>query len=345
MSEEAAMSIRAKILIMAVGFLLAGAGWWGVQTLFSRESPPALPALTQGEFPMSQTAQKSREEWKKTLPDETYKVMIACGTEPPWSGKYNDFWETGDYYCAACGALLFHSSAKYDHGTGWPSFFETAAPGALRYLEDRSAGMIRTEVRCAACDGHLGHVFDDGPPPSGRHYCINSAALEFRKASPEAAKVRSETAIFAAGCFWGVEEKFGRLPGVLETEVGYTGGRTDDPTYEQVCSGDTGHAEAVRVVFDPSRISYPDLVRAFFSFHDPTQKNRQGPDVGTQYRSSIFTLSEEQRKQAEAVKAEVDLSGRFRRDVATEIVPAGPFTRAEEYHQKYNQKNGRSCIY
>ena len=155
----------------------------------------------------------------------------------------------------------------------------------------------------------------------------------------------NQKATFAAGCFWGVEEKFGRLPGVLETEVGYTGGRTNRPTYEDVCSGVTGHAEAVQVTFDPALISYADLVRAFFSFHDPTPKNRQGPDVGTQYRSAIFTRTDEQRKQAEAVKAEIEASGRFRKDVVTEIAPAGPFTRAEEYHQKYNLKNKRSCTF
>jgi len=338
------MSLRAKILILAASFFLAEAGWRGVQALFSTGS--AAPSLLiQGGAAMAQPIQKSREEWKKSLPAETYRVMIACGTEPPWSGKYNDFWEAGNYHCAACGALLFNSAAKYEHGTGWPSFFETAADNALRYVEDRSAGMIRTEVRCAACDGHLGHVFDDGPPPSGRHYCINSLALEFRTSPAVTATNKFETAIFAAGCFWGVEEKFGRLPGVLETEVGYTGGRTNRPTYEDVCSGVTGHAEAVRVTFDPALISYADLVRAFFSFHDPTQKNRQGPDVGTQYRSAIFTRSDEQRKQAEAVKAEVEVSGRFRKDVVTEISPAGPFTRAEEYHQKYNLKNKRSCAF
>ncbi len=339
------MTHRTKILILAASFLLAEAGWRGVRALLSAGSPAPFLQTTQGGATMAPTVQKSREDWKKTLPADTYKVMIACGTEPPWSGKYNDFWEPGNYHCAACGALLFNSEAKYEHGTGWPSFFETAAPDALSYLEDRSAGMVRTEVKCAACGGHLGHVFDDGPPPTGRHYCINSAAMEFRKTESAAVAAGTETASFAAGCFWGVEEKFGRLPGVLSTEVGYTGGRTPNPTYEQVCSDTTGHAEAVRVVFDPSRISYPDLVRAFFSFHDPTQLNRQGPDRGTQYRSAIFTHSEQQRKQAEAVKAEVAASGRFRKDVVTEIRPAGLFTRAEEYHQKYNQKNKRSCFF
>ena len=336
---------RTKIAILAAGLLLAGAGWKGARALFSEGALPAISAVIPGDAAMAPTVQKTPEEWKKSLTADRYKVMIACGTEPPWSGTLNDFWETGTYHCAACGALLFRSDAKYEHGTGWPSFFETAASGALAYLEDRSAGMVRTEVRCAACGGHLGHVFDDGPPPTGRHYCINSLALEFRKASPVASSSPSETATFAAGCFWGIEEKFAKLPGVRETVVGYTGGHTARPTYEEVCTDTTGHAEAVRVSYDPSRISYADLVRAFFTFHDPTQKNRQGPDVGTQYRSAIFVQNDEQRKQAEAVKAELEKSGKYRKPIATEIVSAGPFTPAEEYHQKYNQKNKRTCSY
>ena len=339
------MSSRAKALILAASLILGGLAWKSVSALFSY--PRVLPALQTDDkdAAMKTKIQKSPEEWKKTLTPSQYKVMIMCGTEPPFSGEYNDFWEPGTYHCAACGALLFGSKAKYEHGTGWPSFFETAEKDALSYLEDRSLGMVRTEIRCAACGAHLGHVFDDGPPPTGRHYCVNSAALEFRKDAAQETAAGTETATFAAGCFWGVEEKFGRLPGVVETVVGYIGGHTLRPTYKDVCTDTTGHAEAVQVTFDPSQISYAALVRAFFSFHDPTQVNRQGPDVGTQYRSAIFTHSDEQRRQAEAIKAELAASGRFPRPIATEIVPAGPFTRAEEYHQKYNQKHGRTCKY
>jgi len=337
------MTPRTKALILAASFLLGGFAWKSVSALFSY--PNALPALARDDkdAAMKPIIQKSPEEWKKTLTPAQYKVMIMCGTEPPFSGEYNDFWESGAYHCAACGALLFRSDSKYEHGTGWPSFFETAAKDALSYREDRSLGMVRTEIRCAACGAHLGHVFDDGPPPTGRHYCVNSAALEFRKAATQETAAGTETATFAAGCFWGVEEKFGRLPGVLETVVGYIGGRTPHPTYKDVCTDTTGHAEAVQVTFDPSKISYAALVKAFFSFHDPTQVNRQGPDVGTQYRSAIFTHSDEQRRQAETIKAELEASGRLKNSIATEIVSAGPFTRAEEYHQKYNQKNGRTC--
>lgn len=306
---------------------------------------------------MAPQIKKNPEDLKKTLTPEQYRVMFQCGTEPAFSGVYNDFWEKGEYHCAACEALLFKSETKYEHGTGWPSFSDPAAKDTLVFLEDRSFGMVRTEVRCAYCGAHLGHVFDDGPSPTGRHYCINSAALTFKKTGDERAEnstsapaaagrsasaapiaARTEIATFAAGCFWGVEDKFIKLPGVVETVVGYTGGHTKNPSYRDVCSDETGHAESVRVTFIPSLISYEDLVRAFFTFHDPTQLNRQGPDVGTQYRSVIFYHSEDQKAKAQVVKAEFDASGRFRKSIVTEIVPASEFTKAEEYHQKYIQK-------
>ena len=153
-----------------------------------------------------------------------------------------------------------------------------------------------------------------------------------------------EQAIFAAGCFWSPEADFARLPGVTATEVGYTGGTKDNPTYEQVCTGRTGHAEAVRVEFDPAKISYADLVEKFFAMHDPTQLNRQGPDTGTQYRTAIFTATPEQEKTAQEIKAKLDASGRFKKPIATVIEPAKKFWRAEEYHQKYyDRRGGGSC--
>src|SRR5271170_2417854 len=145
---------------------------------------------------------------------------------------------------------------------------------------------------------------------------------------------------FAAGCFWGVEAAFAKLPGVVKTEVGYTGGTVPNATYKQVCSGRTGHAEAVRVTFDPEKISYPELLDAFWSSHDPTTVDRQGPDVGSQYRSAIFVHDEEQERVAKASIAEVDAMHVFRRKIVTQIAPAGPFYSAEEYHQQYFEKQG-----
>lgn len=154
-----------------------------------------------------------------------------------------------------------------------------------------------------------------------------------------------EHATFAAGCFWGVEEIFRKLPGVLSTEAGYTGGHVPAPTYERVCQGDTGHAEAVHLTFDSQTISYETLVRKFFALHDPTQVNRQGPDIGEQYRSVIFTHSDEQRATAESVKNELDQKGTYTQPIATIIEPAGMFYRAEEYHQRYIEKGGAAACH
>ncbi len=350
------MRAPVKIAILAVSIAAGWAGWTGLNALL-RHSPRAgeLRAAQAGETNMPKRIQKTDAEWKKALTPEQYKVMIQCGTEAPFSGTYNDFYEKGAYDCAACGAPLFLSETKYDHGTGWPSFMAPVDPAAIEYRDDDSLLERRIEVRCAACGAHLGHVFDDGPAPAKLHYCVNSAALIFRAAAETPAadpKPRGfskgasskAVAVFAAGCFWGVEYKFGRVPGVLSTVVGYTGGLTKNPTYADVCTDATGHAEAVQVTFDPSLISYEELVRRFFGFHDPTQLNRQGPDVGTQYRSSIFYRDSSQRLAAEKVKAEVERSGAFGKRFVTEIVPAGEFYEAEEYHQKYYEKNKiKSC--
>jgi peptide-methionine (S)-S-oxide reductase len=152
-----------------------------------------------------------------------------------------------------------------------------------------------------------------------------------------------ELATFGAGCFWGVEERFRQIPGVLETAVGYMGGSTAKPSYEQVCNGDTDHAEVVHLTFDPSVVSYDTLLKIFWDNHNPTTPNQQGPDFGSQYRSVIFTHSEEQRDAATASKEALEASGKWKRPIVTEIVPAQTFNRAEEYHQKYFLKNGGSC--
>lgn len=318
---------------------------------------------------MPKKVKKTDGQWKEALTPEQYQVLRQGRTERPFSGKYNDFWENGLYVCAGCGTPLFRSESKYDHGTGWPSFTTPLDEKNLVYKDDYSLLMKRVEARCGACGAHLGHVFDDGPAPTFLHYCINSAAMNFVPAgaaepewSGEAAAVRAprpgkkdrtgptgkdapkaETATFAAGCFWGVEYKLGKIPGVLSTVVGYTGGKTATPTYEDVCTDKTGHAEAVQLTFDPATVSYEELVRHYFSIHDPTQVNRQGPDRGTQYRSSIFYHDEKQKEIAEKVMAEFRASRRFKKRLATELVPAAVFYRAEDYHQKYFEKHGIVC--
>jgi peptide methionine sulfoxide reductase msrA/msrB len=291
--------------------------------------------LTQkGEKTMKNKVVKTDDEWKKILTPEQFHVLRKAGTERPFSGEYNDHNQEGIYHCAACGTPLFPSNTKYDHGTGWPSFTDPLEKDNITFHDDFSLAMKRIEVRCATCGSHLGHVFNDGPAPSYQHYCINSVALDFR---PEST-AKKDVATFAAGCFWGVEDKFSKIKGVLETAVGFTDGTVKDPTYPQVCQGNTGHAEAVHIIFDPKIVTYPELLEAFFRFHDPSQLNRQGPDVGSQYRSAIFYHSEEQKIQADNMIQRLKESDRFPSPIVTQVKPASEFYMAEEYHQKFYEK-------
>jgi len=277
---------------------------------------------------------------------------VACdaGTERAFTGKYWNTKEEGTYVCAVCALPLFKSAAKFDSGSGWPSYFEPFDADHIVEHVDTSHGMTRTEARCARSGTHLGHAFDDGPPPTGKRFCINSASLDFvpegqpipsiRNPYPNEDASEPGVATFGAGCFWGVEAAFRQMPGVTDAQVGFCGGSVDKPSYEHVCSGTTGHAEAIEVKFDPEIVSYTQLLDVFFACHDPTQLNRQGPDVGAQYRSVIFWHNEAQHYAARSAIDVLHRSGRIPRPIATEVAEAAPFYRAEEYHQRYFEKRG-----
>ncbi len=251
---------------------------------------------------------------------------------------------------------MFDSKHKFDSGTGWPSFFRPFDLEHVKYVRDTSHGMVRVEIVCARCEGHLGHVFDDAPQtPTGARFCLNSASLDFvertaegeLKLPPAAQPLPFATAYFAGGCFWGVEDRFQQIPGVINAVSGYQGGTLKNPTYKQVCEGTTGHAETVKITYDPKRVSYGELLKWFFRLHDPTQLNRQGPDIGTQYRSAIFATTPEQLEEAKKFIAEQAENKRFKgRKIVTQVAPvaeAGTFYEAEEYHQDYHEKHGGSC--
>jgi peptide methionine sulfoxide reductase msrA/msrB len=269
------------------------------------------------------------------LTDAEKAIIVGKGTERPFTGKYWNSTAQGVYLCRRCGAPLYLSDSKFKSDCGWPSF-DDEIPGAVKQQGD--ADGRRTEILCAQCGGHLGHVFV-GEKLTNRdtRHCVNSASLTFL---PED-KWPLQKAIFAGGCFWGVDHYFRQAPGVLAVRSGYTGGKVDRPTYKQVCTGTTGHAEAVEVLFDPAKTTYEKLARLFFEVHDPTELNRQGPDVGLQYRSAIFYLNEQQKKTVEQL---IGLLRERGYKVVTEVVPATTFWPAEEYHQDYIAKHPeRTC--
>ena len=281
----------------------------------------------------SEGAGLMKPEWRDLTAEET-RVIVGKETERPFSGAFDTLDAAGVYTCRRCGAALYRSSDKFDSGCGWPAF-DAEVPGAVRRVPD--ADGRRTEILCAICGGHLGHIFTgERLTPRNTRHCVNSLSMAFvgDAALDTAGFAR---AVFAGGCFWGVEYFLQQATGVIRVVSGYTGGTVENPTYQQVCAGGTGHIEAVEVCYDPRQIDYEALARLFFEIHDPTQRDRQGPDIGEQYRSVVFYRDEAQKKTAEALVARLRGNGFA---VVTAILPAARFWPAEASHQDYYFQKG-----
>lgn len=290
-------------------------------------------------------AQKSKKEmdknesyWKEKLSPEAYHILREKGTERPFSGTYNMHFEEGTYVCNGCGTALFDSKSKFDGHCGWPSFDGELAGDKIEKIPDYSHGMVRTEIVCKNCGGHLGHLFDDGPTASGLRYCVNSLSLNF---NPKSSKY--EEIIVGGGCFWCIESAFNAIDGVIKAESGYAGGTTKNPTYEEVCSGNTGHAEVVRIQFDSNKISKEAILDMFFILHDPTQLNRQGNDIGTQYRSALFYKDASEKLFFENYISNLKKEDDFYINMVTTLEKLEHFYIAEAYHQGYFERNPQNA--
>jgi peptide methionine sulfoxide reductase msrA/msrB len=280
----------------------------------------------------------SDAEWKKVLPPDLYAVAREADTERAFTGKMWQSETKGTYYCAACGLKLFKSEQKFVSSCGWPSFFEQENKNSVVFKDDNSYGMKRTEALCGRCNSHLGHLFDDGPEPTGKRYCMNAISLDFVPDGVTGNAGNFDTIVLGGGCFWCVEAVYENLEGVKSVYSGYAGGTVENPSYEEVCTGRTGAAEVVEITYDKSKTNLDEIFQVFFTVHDPTTLNRQGADAGTQYRSAIFYKNENEKKAAESLIKELNEKV-FANKIVTTLEPLQKFYKAESYHQGYYQNN------
>lgn len=300
-----------------------------------------LKAANNGNPEPDRRVHKEVDEWKNILSSEVFRITRQKGTERAHSSDLCSSFEPGRYACACCKTELFDSKEKFESNSGWPSFTQPIKENAIAYHKDKGFGMYRIETVCNVCDAHLGHVFQDGPPPSGLRYCINALALSKIDTEIESNTEHLKKVYIAGGCFWGMEELFRVQPGIVDTEVGYIGGKNDNPTYEN----HPGHAEGIELTFDPSQTSLKKIFDYFFRIHNPTTLDRQGNDVGSSYRSAIFFQDEMEKAAAEEVITIVNKSGRWDDKVVTTLEEYTKFWPAEDYHQDYLQRkpNGYTC--
>lgn len=274
--------------------------------------------------------EKTEKEWKEILTPEQFTITRLKGTERAHSSELCSYFEPGKYACVCCNTELFDAQEKFESGTGWPSFTQPIKENAVAYHKDVSYGMQRIEALCNTCDAHLGHVFQDGPMPSGLRYCMN--AISLKKIETSEKKID-----FGGGCFWCTEAIFQQLKGVIKVESGYSGGTVVNPTYREVCSGSTGHAEMIEITYKPEEISFEDLLRIHLSTHNPTTVDRQGADRGSQYRSVIFYRSEEEKQVSMKIIDEVQEA--YPDMIVTQLQMFEHFYKAEDYHQDYYNRN------
>ncbi|OXA69043.1 protein-methionine-S-oxide reductase [Flavobacterium aquatile LMG 4008 = ATCC 11947] len=283
-------------------------------------------------------------EWKKILSPDLYAVAREADTERAFTGTMWKSETKGTYYCATCGNKLFKSDQKFVSSCGWPSFFEQTSKESITFKDDNSYGMRRIEANCGRCDSHLGHLFDDGPEPTGKRYCMNAISLDFVPDGVVSTSGDFETVVIGGGCFWCVEAVYQNLDGVKSVYSGYAGGTVENPSYEEVSTGRTGAAEVVEITYDKTKTNLDEIFKVFFTVHDPTTLNRQGADVGTQYRSVIFYKNENEKKVAQDLIKDLN-NEVFSNKIVTTLEPLKKFYKAEEYHQGYyeNNKNKPYC--